>query len=157
MKFNYELRPSKPYEGGLPIFEPIVPIELLGPTGAIRFRALLDTGSHISVFPNISASSKHLTGNSSKLRGVVAGNEKLIFEGRGISICIGSDGEKYVWEAGVWFTEDDTHRPTLGVLGCLEYFNAEFRGQERTVTLEPAENFPGKVVSLWERLPFAGA
>jgi hypothetical protein len=51
------------------------------------------------------------------------------------------EGNALAWPAVVAFTNAPIPYPLLGVCGCLEFFDANFRGSDRLVELENNASF----------------
>ncbi len=52
-------------------------------------------------------------------------------------------GEVWRWPAVVSFSPAPMRYPILGTCGCLQYFDARFRGEDRIVEIESNHSYPG--------------
>lgn len=126
-------------------WRPLIPLTVIGPTGQWRtfVRALLDPGADDTVLPLALAS----------LLGVVLrpdGGHGLRWRGQGFSLRFGdvdlelSDGSQvWRWPAVVGFSPAPIRYPILGLAGCLQFFDARYRGLDRIVELETNSSYPG--------------
>ena len=126
-------------------WRPLVPLIVVGPTGQRRVfpRALLDPGADDTVLPLALAA----------LLGIALladSGHGLRWRGQGYSLRFGkvvlefSDGSLvWRWPATVGFSPAPIRYPILGNAGCLQFFDARFRGEDRIVELEAARSFPG--------------
>jgi hypothetical protein len=108
-------------------------------------RALLDTGSHDTLFPLDAA--------------MLAGAALLprtphIVRWRGLAcplrfgyanLQLEAAGSVLRWNTMVGFTSGMPHYPILGIVGFLEYFDALFHGADRIIELTPNNLFPGSI------------
>lgn len=150
MIFPYRERSHKKYpsDPSIVTYQPIVPIEVFGPTGSIQYDAIADTGSEITVFPNLGAGKDYLTSIKDSLR-AIDGTSREVTRGKNIWLSLVLDGEMYKWPCDVWFSPNPNSKPTLGHKGFLEYFTATFDGKKKELTLKPNKDFPGEAVDLW--------
>ena len=126
-------------------WRPLVPASVLGPMGARRFFpcALLDPGADDTVFPLAVA----------ELVGVALRPDSghgLRWRGQGYPLRFGDvelelDDElnTWRWPAVIGFSPAPLRYPILGLAGCLQFFDARFRGQVRIVELETNASYPG--------------
>ena len=47
------------------------------------------------------------------------------------------------WPAVIAFSQAPLRYPILGLSGCLQYFDARYRGEDRIVQLETNRAYPG--------------
>lgn len=151
MRFVYQMEPlTGPPPPSLPQtasarWRPYVPITVIGRSRRRRgfSRALLDTGADDSVFPldtaaRIGAVLRADTGHRVRWRGqlfpLYFGDVELVL----------TDGHAvWQWPAVVAFSSAPLAYPLLGNAGCLEYFDANFRGPFRVVDLDTGSSYPG--------------
>jgi hypothetical protein len=126
-------------------WRPLIPVTIIGPTGKRRFfpRALLDPGADDTVFPLAVVS----------ILGVALKPDighGLRWRGQGFSLRFGdvtlqlSDGlQVWLWPAVVGFSPAPVRYPILGLAGCLQFLDANYRGEDRMVELEMNRSFPG--------------
>jgi hypothetical protein len=113
-------------------------------SGSLSFgRALVDSGADDTVFPLdivslLAVTLLPVTGHALRWRG----QSHALRYGRVELELVDDTGSALRWPATVAFTPAPIRYPLLGVTGCLEYFNARFLGNARTVELEPNEQFP---------------
>lgn len=123
---------------------PELHVRLVGPEGSQMFVGLVDTGSDRTIFPRDAADALGI--ELSQGPGGALG-----FGGHGINLLVGegmleieADGERIAWRAEMWFaefaTEDDA--VLLGHAGFLDYFRAEFDGEQSELTLLPNGQMP---------------
>src|SRR5262245_22230761 len=126
-------------------WRPLVPISVIGPTGKRRFfpRGLLDPGADDTVFPFAVAALLGVT-----LR--TDGGHGLRRRGQAFSLRFGdvslemSDGRQFWrWPAIIGLSSAPVRYPILGLAGCLQFFDARFRGKDQVVELETNSAYPG--------------
>jgi hypothetical protein len=105
--------------------------------------ALLDTGADDTVFPESYAAFLGID-----LTGVPVGQlSSVTMQGVPIRFVraplrLATHQERRQWEAWVGFT-DTICRPVLGYAGCLQFFDAHFRGALRQIELTVNDSYPG--------------
>jgi len=124
----------------------MMPVQFGGFGGAVTRTSVLDTGADDTVLPDwiAAALALDLTGVEERPIGL-AGRKPLRCRYAPVEIQI-SDGirETYRWTAIVGFVAAAMlPRPLLGHAGCLQYFDAEFRGADLDVLRIPNRSFPG--------------
>jgi hypothetical protein len=135
--------PSLP-AGSLVRHRPLAPVTIRGPCGQWSFtRAVLDPGSDDTIFPLssvhwIGASLHPDTGHRIRWRGPL---HPLRFADIELELDDGSCTCR--WQAVVAFSPAPMTYPLLGLAGCLEFFDAQFRGADRLAELETNRLFPG--------------
>jgi len=124
---------------------PLIPVTIIGPTGLKRHfgRALLDTGADDTVFPLdtvawIAATLRPDTGHRVRWRGQA---HPLRFGDVQLELAAG--GSVWRWPAVVAFSPAPLAYPLLGNCGCLQFFDARFRGADLMVDLETNSAYPG--------------
>jgi len=126
---------------------PTIPIRVYGRSGRFRYfpKALLDTGADETVFPWTAAA----------LIGAVllpASGHEIVWHGTAfplrfshVELLLTSKTASCRWPAIVGFSSAPLAYPLLGIAGCLEYFDANFRGEDHIVELAPAPGFAGNL------------
>jgi hypothetical protein len=123
----------------------LAPVTILGPTGRRRFfpRAVLDPGADDTIFPlalagllNVSlrADSGHALRWRGQPYGLRFGDVEVELDD-GAGLCR--------WSAVVGFSQAPLRYPILGLSGCLQFFDAHFRGEDRIVELQTDRSFAG--------------
>jgi hypothetical protein len=126
-------------------WRPLIPVTLIGPTGKRRFfsRALLDPGADDTIFPLALAAVLDVrlridAGHAIRWRGQA---HPLRFGDVQLELSDGTD--VWSWPAIVGFSSASIRCPILGLAGCLQFFDARFRGQDTLVELETNPSFLG--------------
>lgn len=145
----YEIAPSPTAVGATDLYRPEVPVRIIGKSGDAFLLGLLDTGAD-EVLLGRSVAETIGAELDEKVRWSVGG-----FAGQRAEAVLGTieveltDGVATLrWSLKVGFVE--YHDPVLeqvvilGHTGFLEYFNAEFRGQDREVVLTTNDRFPSR-------------
>ena len=120
-------------------WRPLVPLTVQGPNGrSVAFgRALVDPGADDTVMPldvaELLAVSFHpATGHSLRWKG-----QRHLLRYGDVTLELADDeGNALAWQAVAAFTTAPLRYPLLGICGCLEFFDATFRGAERIIELE---------------------
>jgi hypothetical protein len=109
---------------------------LQGPKGTYAKEALLDTGADDTVFPEAAATRIGVDLTHAP-RGSAAGVGGPMSHLRYARVTIRlSDGrESRAWTAWVGFTSVPLRQPILGFAGCLQFFHANFLGDQEAVEL----------------------
>jgi hypothetical protein len=123
-------------------------VTIFGPTGKKRFfsRAVLDPGADDTVFPLpiaglLSATLQADAGHGLRWRGQA---HPIRF---GLVSLELSDGlQRWGWPAVVGFSSAPLRYPILGLAGCLQFFDACFRGDDRIVALDINRSYPGTII-----------
>jgi hypothetical protein len=125
-------KPIPSLGGSLVRHRPVTAVILTGPAGTKIRDGLLDSGADDTVF----------TEDLATLLGIDlshAEERKISLAGRAnpvrlryapVKLRIADDAEAYEWTAVVGFISGKLHYNLLGHAGCLQYFNADFRGEE---------------------------
>ncbi len=138
--------PSLP-AGAISRWRPLIPVQIIGAVGVSRHypRAVVDPASDDTVFPmdtarRIGARLRPDTGHRIRWRGQVHtlrfGDVELVL----------TDGTTvWRWSALVGFSPASLRYPILGNAGCLQYFDALFRGADLTIELNFNRSYAGVV------------
>jgi hypothetical protein len=146
---------DEPLQGPVPLtlpptatvrWRPLIPIRVIAGNGQFvtTDRALLDTGADDSIF-----AMKFATQMGLKLRPVTS--HSLRWRGQTYALRYGdvelelsdATGQVWRWPALVAFSPAPLRYPILGNCGCLEFFDALFRGAARVVERETNPAYPG--------------
>jgi hypothetical protein len=123
----------------------LVQATVVGPTGTEIFDGLLDTGADDTVFPDAYAGRLGIDLSSAPV-GVVVGVASAPLPIRYAHVTLRlTDGREYCeWTALVGFTAAPLRQPLLGFAGCLQFFDATFRGAREEVELATNALYPGR-------------
>jgi hypothetical protein len=125
----------------------MVAVWVFGPGGQRRYfpEALLDTGSADVIFPGMTAT----------FIGVLlipSAGHYLHWHGAAYPLRFAKVEVRFTtttascrWPAVVGFSSAPIKYPLLGITGCLEFFDATFRGEDHVVELVPNGSFPGSL------------
>jgi hypothetical protein len=140
LRYRYKLeRVSQPLLtlGGRSVRpRPVINFTLVGPGGAWVTEGLLDTGADETVFPEFFAAKIGLdlsAAPTGTVSGVAHGSAVLRYAE--ITLRLTDGREQREWTAWVGFTAGKLKRPLLGFAGCLQFFDACFRGDREEVEL----------------------
>lgn len=131
---------------------PVVTLKIIGPRGMVRWDALVDTGSDITLLPSVIAEDLGIdltVADESTIRGV--GNESVDVRDGGVELEVTDGRELYCWDAKVSFlmtSDAESHFALLGHRGCLDFFVATFDADARALEITPASVFPGTVIDV---------
>jgi hypothetical protein len=121
-------------------------VRLTGARGSQIGDGILDTGADETVFEEYVATviGVDFAGAVERTVGLAGRPGPVRCRYAAVQLRI-SDGlqETYEWTAVVGFVAVRLHYHLLGHAGFLEYFDAEFRGADRTAILTPNRTFPG--------------
>lgn len=124
-------------------------MKIIGPEGVVRWDAIVDSGSDITLLPGVIANDLGIdlgTFENSTVCGV--GNQPVVVRESGVELELTDGIEFYHWDAEVSFLVTDgaeSHFALLGHRGCLDFFAATFDGDARTLEIIPGRVFPGVV------------
>ncbi len=126
-------------------WRPLVPVTVqTSERASVVFgRALVDPGADDTVLP----------WDATELLAVSlypATGQSLRWRGQGYALRYGQvtfeladeEGNVATWTAVAGFTRAPIRYPLLGICGCLEFFDATFRGAQRIVELQTNASFP---------------
>jgi hypothetical protein len=124
---------------------PLIDATLIGPTGSKVVTALLDSGADDTVFPEQVAQSIGLDlSNAPRYTVTGVGSPPLVIAYAQISLRL-TDGKEFrEWPAVVGFTSAQMTHALLGFAGCLQFFDALFRGEREVVELTVNGLYPGR-------------
>jgi hypothetical protein len=129
-------RPVVPLGGRTVRPRALVRTTVIGPSGTDISDCLLDTGADDTVFPDAFASRLGLDLSNAPL-GEVVGVASTPVPIRYAEVTLRlTDGREFCeWLAWVGFTAAPLRQPLLGFAGCLQFFDATFRGGREQVEL----------------------
>lgn len=130
-------------------WRPFLPVTIrslqTGRTQTIQ-RAVADTGADDTIFPLQLAPNLGVT--------LIVGPQSTTIRWRGttypmqygrVELELRAGLRCFSWQAIVAFSPALIPYPLLGQAGCLQFFNADFRGEDCVLGLEPVRSFPGTV------------
>jgi hypothetical protein len=122
-----------------------VDVTLVGPTGSKAVTALLDTGADDTVFSEPVARSIGIDLSNAPQHTVTGvGSPPYVIAYAPVTLRL-TDGKEYrEWPVVVGFTSAGMAHPLLGFAGCLQFFDAVFRGEREEVELTVNGLYPGK-------------
>jgi hypothetical protein len=116
---------------------PFVSVRVEGPTAARRLKsALLDTGSLDTLFPAELAAPLGILLDGER-RAIRWRGQRHDVEFHTVELELAEGANVLGWRGRVGFTAAPLTYALLGQRGCLEYFDAKFRGADQIVELEP--------------------
>jgi hypothetical protein len=124
---------------------PFAAVRVIGSSGQSRYfpTALLDTGSDNVVFP-------WTTVAFIRVALLASTQQQLRWHGTSYPLRFANVEMQFFtrpascrWPAVVGFSSAPLPYPLLGIAGCLEFFDATFRGEDHVVELSPNGTFPG--------------
>lgn len=143
---HYRIRSSPDSSVVLDIYRPIVPERIVGQSGEDYLRGLLDTGADHCLFPRSLALriGAELNDNIRWLIGGFAGQTAEAVLGR-VRLELADGKTAHHWWAEVGFVNygEPAKEATVlfGHFGFLQFFNAQFRGSDHFVVLNPNHAF----------------
>lgn len=152
MKFPYQSSfivgsapPSLPPGASLR-WRPFVPVTISHPAKNIRRqynRALLDTGSDQSVFPDRLMATLGLTPIAAPGQAIVWRGNSYALKFAQVQLVLADGVHEYRCDAIVGFSAAPIPYIVLGQAGCLDYFNVTFFGKDRHSEILPNSAYPG--------------
>src|SRR5437660_879219 len=133
LRFAYQrvavARPVASLHGRMERPRPYINVTILGPGGTAYQKALLDSGSDDTVFPEpiASAIGIDLT-NAPWGTSIGMGGGSGLLRFAQVTLRIADNKERREWQAWVGFTTAPLRHSLLGYGGLLQYFTATFRG-----------------------------
>ncbi len=141
--------------GGLTRPRPIIAARVIGSAGTQLIDGLLDTGSDDTVLEEWVAAliGVDLTHAIHRDVGLVGRVQPVRVKYATVSLRV-TDGSHEVceWPAVIGFTPTKLRYPLFGYAGFLQFFNADFHGDDREVVLTPNNAFPGQITQ-WPAKP----
>lgn len=142
---------SYPIRGaGMPrhviVHRPVIPLRIVGTSGHLEFRGLVDTGADDTLFPEAVIDQLGIAippGDRAVIVGI-EGSTTVVRYGT-VDLMLPGPGGGYRWSARVGFHAG--FRIVLGHVGFLEYFTATFNGRSRQLTLTPNGSAPAPASS----------
>jgi hypothetical protein len=148
--FHYMAIPTKlpvPSLGGQQVrHRPVIPVLLTGTVSPQLRDGLLDTGADDTVFSDAVALALGVDLSRAEQRTIsLAGRpQPLTCRYALLELRITDGTETFVWNAMIGFVTARLHYALLGQAGFLQYFSADFDGDDHIVTLVPKPSFPGR-------------
>ncbi len=143
MRFRYQRYPVR---GTGPNYlavvnRPVVPVRVIGPSGADDVPGLADTGADDTILPDFLIASLGIAIDPSDV-GVIEGIEGGTFSVQyaSVDLELSDPSGTYRWNARVGLHA--RHNAVYGQAGFLQYFAALFQGRTREVILIPAGHAP---------------
>ena len=141
------VRTAVPALGGATLVpRPILALRITGPAGSRLRDGLLDTGADETIVDPSVAPLIGVDLSQAPEREInLIGRGRIRCRYAAVQLRI-SDGiaETYEWDTVVGFAPFPILRGLLGFAGFLQFFNANFRGADREVTLLPNPLFAGR-------------
>lgn len=132
--------------GAILVPRPILAFRITGPSGARLRDGLLDTGADETIVDPSVAMLIGVDLSQAPEREIhLIGRGRIRCRYASVQLRI-SDGiaETYEWDTFVGFAPFPLLRCLLGYAGFLQFFNADFRGADREVSLLPNASFAGR-------------
>jgi hypothetical protein len=124
---------------------PLVQVTLLGAASVYLAEALLDPGADDTVFPNDAAVQLGLDLSNAPLgEAVGVASTPVPIRYAQVTLRLTDSRELCEWPALVGFTAAPLRQPLLGFAGCLQFFDADFRGSREEVELVTMPLYPGR-------------
>jgi hypothetical protein len=143
---NCAVRTPIPALGRAMIPRPILAIRISGPSGSRLRDGLLDTGADETILDPSVASQIGVDLSKALERELnLVGRGRIRCKYAPVQLRI-TDGiaETYEWDTVVGFAPFPVLRGLLGFAGCLQFFDAAFRGADQEVALFPNASFSGR-------------
>ena len=126
-------------------WRPLTRVDIIGPAGRRRYKALFDPGSDDTVFPmaivrSLGVTLRRDTGEKLRWRG-------LLYDLRlgDVELALTDNVSMWQWPASVAFSPAPMPYVLLGYRGCLQFFDATFRGDDRLVEISDNRSYPGTI------------
>jgi hypothetical protein len=151
MKFSYIALPTRrpvfPLGGAMARHRPLAAIEVRGPSGTRSLTAALDSGSDDTLLPAYLAPLLGIDLDSapSGESGTVGGSP-VAYRYATVSFRLSDGYEEYAWDAIAGFVGAPMRWAILGHAGALQYFDVQFLGSRREVSMSANPSFPGRHV-----------
>lgn len=149
MRYAYLALPSRrpiPSLGGsLFRHRPIIPVDIVGPTGSRLLGANLDSGSDDTLFPVHLAAHLGLDlTNAAEGESRPVGGPAIRYAYATVTLRVADSSEACEWTATVGFVAAPLRWAILGHAGCLEFFDLQLLGNRREAWLAPNAAFTGR-------------
>jgi hypothetical protein len=139
-------QPQPSLAGGRLRYRPVIAVRLTGPTGFRLRDGLLDTGADDTVFSETVAADIGIDLLAAEVRQVQLASrpQPLVCRYASVHLLISDGQQTCEWTAVVGFVAGRLNYNLLGHAGFLQFFRAEFDGEDREITLTPRPSFPGR-------------
>jgi hypothetical protein len=139
--------PSSLPAGALVRWRPLVPLDIVGPTGAVQHfgRAVVDPAADDSVFPLVTARWVNVTLRANTGHRVRWRGQAHALRFGDVELVLNDGNSAWRWRTVVGFSPAPIRYPILGTAGCLQFIDARFRGADLIVELESNHLFPGTI------------
>jgi hypothetical protein len=117
------------------IYRPIIPFTLAGPSEALDFFGLVDTGADETYLTRRMADRLGLVVDEATEHIIESASGEVAVRYAQVMIELTDGVESYRWPISVGITDQDWTEAILGHSGFLEYFDVLFRGHEHEVVL----------------------
>lgn len=127
---------------------PIIPIRVTGPSDTWLCDALLDTGADDTVFEEDLALLVGVDLGQAPVRQtqLLGRPQPLTCRYAPVELRVSDGRETCTWTAIVGFVNGRLRYPLLGHAGCLQFFDADFQGEDHQVVLTANHSFPGTII-----------
>ena len=124
---------------------PLIDVSLIGPKDTRILQAILDTGADDTVFHESWAAKLGIDLSNAPvgLGNVATSGGTILLRYAPVTLRLTDGQERREWTAIVGFTSAPLIYPMLGFAGCLQFFDATFRGDIEIVELTPNALYPG--------------
>ena len=139
MKFPYRryevsATPASRAENGT-IYRPVIPFTLEGPSGAVDFFGLIDTGADETYLTRSMADRLGLAIDEQTQCIVESASGEMSCHYGTVAIELGEGEESYRWKTVIGITDKEWAEAILGHAGFLEFFDILFRGHDHEIVL----------------------
>lgn len=124
--------------------KPRIWVTIIGPAGTVLRECLVDPGADDTVFPEDVAAALGIDlSNAPSGNAVGIGQTPLLIRYAVVTLRIATSTERREWQGWVGFVPGPTRQPLLGFAGFLQYFTAEFDGENERLALTVNGKYPG--------------
>lgn len=134
-----------PYmEAGPGTDRPIIAVRIYGPLRRLLTDGLLDTGCDHTLLPPDTAQDLGVDVDALPIAFTMQSATGHRLTCKTVKLCLElvRGAERISWEAEVVLTVERIRKAHWGIKGFLEYFNSNFNGPGRSVTLNAGANLP---------------
>ena len=109
-------------------------------------RALVDPGSDDTIFPAAIVPHIGVTLRPDSGHSLRWGGQRYSLRFGDVELELSDSGVVWRWPAVVGFSDAPLQYRLLGYSGCLQFFDATFRGEDRILELATNSSFPGMTI-----------